>query len=253
LPDTQPANKNEEENHSPRKEIRLMPTTILNEEIPVSNWKFNGTATFARLAFLIACIAFVFSFLSWQNTTELKNNVLAIKQSIVKTKTAEMPIVRVNRTEPAPQVPSLKGKLQKGLVGRGGGYETPLIRQLENDPSLADSKQVNGTKIEFKGNRSDTKALHRWAVTTVQLIAKATGHVDGKYGAEIRVKDPSTAFLFQKSSDGKLYVAEYTNATSNNPQLQTTREVLSGHVPPNHFLGWPSAHHPLPAYEYLNT
>jgi hypothetical protein len=170
----------------------------------------------------------------------------------------------INITVAHAQYQASPEQISLGTVHWTEGIEHSFIRQLINDPSIAD-----GTPNEFKGGRNDTKAVKHWADATADIIACEAGYRDCKFGGEVRVAlGDSVAYVIHKTAAGKLIVAEYpvpksarsqtatsTLASSSTPPstiASTATHYLAATVVTAGFMGATKEGKPakLPAYEY---
>ena len=129
------------------------------------------------------------------------------------------------------------------IIHKGQGIEHALIRQIEHDPKMAQ-------ELGFKGNVSDTKALHAFAQHQAHIVAIKEGYVDNaghevritegdKVGYELSMKDGHPVVI-EKTVDGKVlgtYDSENRYAFGKNPENQYEKEFTATHhelTPDNH-------------------
>jgi hypothetical protein len=79
----------------------------------------------------------------------------------------------------------------RALIGHNEGIEHAFIRQIEHNKELA-------VKLGWDG-KSD---LHHFAQSEAHRVALTHGYVDGKTGAEIRIKGPDNSVAYQLKMDG---------------------------------------------------
>jgi hypothetical protein len=179
-----------------------------------------------------------------------------------KNSVAPVPITTIAKSVPPPvakptvekqKEPTLEERLALATGGLGEGEIHPFTRQLIADPTL-----ITDPKEQFAGDRTDKKALKRWAGRQAFLIATKFGYIDWKFGAEIRIRRPGeTAFLLSKDAGGRLHVTEYVTANPGkgfgvSPKPAQDR-LLASSISESQFLGWPGNESNIPAYEYRYT
>lgn len=83
------------------------------------------------------------------------------------------------------------------VVHKGEGIERVLIRQMDENPKLAQ-------QLGFKGDINDKTALHKFAGQEAHRIALEKGYVDSATGKEIWIKDANkVAFELKSDANGK--------------------------------------------------
>jgi hypothetical protein len=123
-------------------------------------------------------------------------------------------------------------QLNRELIHGRDGFENPVERQLENDPQVF--SKVPG--FAFKGDMSSARDRKAWAQHNAHVIAIKTGHVDPKFGGEIRYrKADAVRIVIAVAPDGKgIVVNEYpTNDGTKAHRIQNTSQH-------NNFLGYGS-------------
>jgi hypothetical protein len=145
--------------------------------------------------------------------------------------TAQTPAaVTTQSTAPPAVLPPVVADIN--VVHSGEGIESPLIRQLIADPSLAG----------FSGNRDDARAVKQWAGRQAHLLAIKAGFVEWKFGEEMRVKYPGvSAFRIEKDSTGKLTIVEYAVSSMMSAGASGYSQVsvhqVAATVTTSHFIG----------------
>ncbi len=162
-----------------------------------------------------------------------------------------------NNPTSQPKTLGIQQRLALATVRKGGGVESPLIRQLMAEPGLVVDNLAN-RKIglsPFQGDTGDKAALKQWAGQQAHLFAIGRYYVDLQSGIEVRVKQVGAVYLLRASADGTLSVDKYPPAPSGGGQVSGpahTNELASS-IAHAQFTDWSDDLIPrqLPAYEYL--
>jgi hypothetical protein len=90
---------------------------------------------------------------------------------------------------------------ETAIIQKGEGIEHAFRRQIDNNPELAKS-------LGFRGDASDTKALHEFSGGAAHKIAMEHGYVDKVTGEEIWVRPANEVAYQLKLENGELKVDE---------------------------------------------
>ncbi len=104
--------------------------------------------------------------------------------------------------ESEPVVESAPALNPDAVVGKGQGVEHPLIRQIKNNPKLAEA-------LGFDGDVGDEVALRKFAETEAHKIAIKMGYV-GEGGKQIHITEADKVAFELKVENGQPVVIEKT-------------------------------------------
>jgi hypothetical protein len=122
------------------------------------------------------------------------------------------------------------------IVHKGEGIEHTFIRQIQNNPKMAQ-------ELGFKGDINDKSALHTFAEKEAHIIALKTGYVEqggahqvgvmqaDKVGYEIRTDGEGHPVVIEKTIDGKI-LGTYKEGDlfGKNPGNQYEKEFVTTHA-----------------------
>lgn len=113
-----------------------------------------------------------------------------------------------------PAAPKSTGLLDNTAVHKGQGIENAFIKQIENNPKLAQD-------LGFKGDINDAKALHSFSQGEAHRIAlennKANLRISAADKASYKITgvDNKGKAIIEEGGDNKKYEYEYKNKSSN--------------------------------------
>lgn len=110
---------------------------------------------------------------------------------------------------------------EEAVVRKGDGVIRVLKRQIVESPE----------EFGFKGDANDDAAVERFAATTAAKVAAENGYWNRETGEEVRLATQSigrTAYVLERSNDGKLTVHEFSNNKPGQALFQKEESHASG-------------------------